>query len=167
MVAKYRIGRECIERCPRRQPGPKTRLPGDNRLGALVERHAVTHLLMVPSLYRMLLDRRSDRLTSLTTAIVAGEETHPNPNTTALTCGPDVMMQLAAYRLIGLGVEPAAETTALYERIQTLRVSETLRVSQRVSEASLPRHNLPPQPTPFVGREQELADLNHLLNTCK
>lgn len=48
-----------------------------------------------------------------------------------------------------LGVEPSAETTALYERIK----------------ASLrgPRHNLPAATTGFVGREGELAALRRLL----
>ena len=44
-----------------------------------------------------------------------------------------------------LGVEPGPETAALAQRIE--RASQT------------PRHNLPPAPTPFVGRAQELADL--------
>ena len=52
-----------------------------------------------------------------------------------------------------LGVPPSPETTELY---QTLRVSETLRVSA-------PPHNLPPQSTPFVGREVELAELDALI----
>lgn len=44
-----------------------------------------------------------------------------------------------------LGLEPSAETEALYKRLKT---------------AAAPRpHNLPPQATPFVGREQELAHL--------
>jgi predicted ATPase/DNA-binding SARP family transcriptional activator/uncharacterized protein HemY len=43
-----------------------------------------------------------------------------------------------------LGVEPMAETTALYERIRA---------------ASARRLHLPAQPTPFVGREDELARL--------
>jgi len=42
-----------------------------------------------------------------------------------------------------LGVEPLTETKALYERIR--------------SAPPAPYHNLPPQPTPFVGREEELA----------
>lgn len=44
-----------------------------------------------------------------------------------------------------LGVEPGVETAALAERIR--RAGQT------------PRHNLPPTATPFVGRAQELADL--------
>jgi len=48
-----------------------------------------------------------------------------------------------------LGVEPAAETTALYERIQAAR--------------SARYHNLPSQPTPFVGREEELREIHRLL----
>jgi hypothetical protein len=50
----------------------------------------------------------------------------------------------------GLGVEPSAETTALYERIRA---------------APERRHNLPPRPTSFVGREEELAVMGqHLAN---
>lgn len=45
-----------------------------------------------------------------------------------------------------LGVEPMAETTALYERIRA---------------ASARRLHLPPQPTPFVGREDEMARITH------
>jgi len=47
------------------------------------------------------------------------------------------------------GVEPSAETQRLYERILAAR---------RVR-----RHPLPPQPTPFVGREEELEHLARLL----
>jgi len=48
-----------------------------------------------------------------------------------------------------LGVEPMAETTALYERI---------RAAGRVRPPSLPS-----QPTPFVGREEELTTITRLL----
>ena len=48
-----------------------------------------------------------------------------------------------------LGVEPTEETKALCERIQA---------------ATSRRHNLPPQPTPFVGREEELAEVVGLLD---
>ena len=60
-------------------------LPGEDdvhdvdRLADVIARHGVTHLLMVPSLYRALLTRSSERLGSLRTAIVAGE-----------ACAPDV-----------------------------------------------------------------------------
>ena len=60
-------------------------LPGDDdvhdvdRLAGVVEQHGVTHLLMVPSLYRALLQRGDGRLGSLRTAVVAGE-----------ACAPDV-----------------------------------------------------------------------------
>jgi predicted ATPase/DNA-binding SARP family transcriptional activator len=50
-----------------------------------------------------------------------------------------------------LGIEPAPETAELAERIR------------RASQTS--RHNLPPAPTPFVGRERELGELvAHLTN---
>lgn len=61
-----------------------------------------------------------------------------------------------------LGVEPEAETTALYEQ---LRVAES---DMPPAGLSLPlpgsgRHNLPAQLTPFVGRESELVQLGDLL----
>jgi DNA-binding SARP family transcriptional activator/predicted ATPase len=49
-----------------------------------------------------------------------------------------------------LGVEPAQETRTLYERIHAL--------------ASTRRQNLPVQPTVFVGREEELAEVGQLLS---
>ena len=54
-----------------------------------------------------------------------------------------------------LGVEPTAETTALYERLK--------------SATAPPPHNLPPPPNTFVGREVELAQIaRHLTNpTCR
>ncbi|MCP5097402.1 MAG: tetratricopeptide repeat protein [Chloroflexi bacterium] len=48
-----------------------------------------------------------------------------------------------------LGVEPAPETTLLFERLQTA--------------VSTARHNLPPPATAFVGREQDLVDISHRL----
>lgn len=49
-----------------------------------------------------------------------------------------------------LGVPPSAETLRLYERIRRAE--------------NLPRHNLPPSFTPFVGRAQELAEVLARLN---
>ncbi len=48
-----------------------------------------------------------------------------------------------------MGVEPSAETTALFERIRAAGAS--------------PRHNLPAQPTTFVGRARELAQIESAL----
>jgi len=48
-----------------------------------------------------------------------------------------------------LGVPPLQETTALYERLK--------------AAAAPPPHNLPPQPTPFVGREAELSEIARYL----
>jgi predicted ATPase len=56
-----------------------------------------------------------------------------------------------------LGIEPTHETTALYESIRTGETAPLLRRS------SAPLHGLPPSPTPFVGREEELAELAELL----
>lgn len=49
-----------------------------------------------------------------------------------------------------LGVEPMPETVDLYNRIR--------------AAAAPPPHNLPPQPTAFVGRESELAEIAAYLN---
>ncbi len=49
-----------------------------------------------------------------------------------------------------LHVEPLPETTALYHRIRSAAVP--------------PPHNLPPQPTPFVGRAAELAEIARFFN---
>lgn len=49
-----------------------------------------------------------------------------------------------------LSIEPLPETTALYTRIR--------------AAAAPPPHNLPPQPTPFVGRTTELAEIARFFN---
>jgi predicted ATPase len=56
-----------------------------------------------------------------------------------------------------LGVEPGRETTALYEAILAGEIAAPVEVS------TPPAHNLPLQPTPFVGRKAELAELGQLL----
>ncbi len=48
-----------------------------------------------------------------------------------------------------MGVEPSAETTALYERIRAAGIS--------------PKHNLTPQPATFIGRTKELAHIEAAL----
>jgi DNA-binding SARP family transcriptional activator/predicted ATPase len=74
-----------------------------------------------------------------------------------------------------LGVEPSAETKALYERIKQGDVKEadvesTRRVESKSQSSSSPRtsasslrHNLPHHPLPFLGRETELARIADLL----
>ena len=57
-----------------------------------------------------------------------------------------------------LGVEPAAETTALYEHILAEEIHPP------ADNAGLPLHNLPQQPTPFVGREAMLAEIGERLD---
>ena len=49
-----------------------------------------------------------------------------------------------------LNVEPSHETQALYESIRT-------RIDKDPADRPVPRRKLPPQTTPFVGREEELA----------
>lgn len=56
-----------------------------------------------------------------------------------------------------LNAEPSPETQSLYESIRA-SAEET-----RPSRASAPAHNLPPQATPFIGREAELTQLAALL----
>jgi predicted ATPase/DNA-binding SARP family transcriptional activator/predicted negative regulator of RcsB-dependent stress response len=53
-----------------------------------------------------------------------------------------------------LGVEPTAETTTLYQRISESALADL--------ETRRPT-NLPPSPTPFVGREREMVELEELL----
>jgi predicted ATPase/DNA-binding SARP family transcriptional activator len=50
-----------------------------------------------------------------------------------------------------LGVAPSTETTALYERIR--------------AAGDTPPHNLPLQPTPFIGRREELAQISACLQS--
>jgi DNA-binding SARP family transcriptional activator/predicted ATPase len=57
-----------------------------------------------------------------------------------------------------LGVEPAAETVALYESIKAGNLAPEKRPKQR----PIP-HNLPSPPTTFVGRQRELAALDDLI----
>lgn len=62
-----------------------------------------------------------------------------------------------------LGVEPEAETTALYKQIR----DETEDIPIAPERLALPAdrpHTLPPQPTPFVGREAELLEIGRLLD---
>src|SRR5690606_12021914 len=71
-----------------------------------------------------------------------------------------------------LGVEPEEETTALYEAIRTRQLGpaadgpQTGPALPRADAAARgPRHNLPAESTPFVGREEELAYLERCLET--
>lgn len=77
-----------------------------------------------------------------------------------------------------LGVEPALETTTLYEAIKANRLPLLAQVDihplkpnapmpslsvDRLKTAAPPRHHLPVQPTPFVGRQQEMKAVGELL----
>jgi predicted ATPase/DNA-binding SARP family transcriptional activator len=57
-----------------------------------------------------------------------------------------------------LGLAPAEETTALYESIRTRPYVAELPAVMPGTVAP-PRYSLPAQSTPFVGREEELADI--------
>jgi len=64
-----------------------------------------------------------------------------------------------------LGVEPAVETTALYEQIRDGDLSGVVgerRIRGAIKPA--PPNNLPAQTTPLIGREVELAELARLLS---
>jgi predicted ATPase/DNA-binding SARP family transcriptional activator len=76
-----------------------------------------------------------------------------------------------------LGVEPEPATTALFEAIRTRQLPLPAGVGEQPSQAPAgvlplpaaldatqgPPHNLPTQPTPFFGREPELAEIHRLL----
>ncbi|HSB02257.1 MAG TPA: tetratricopeptide repeat protein [Anaerolineales bacterium] len=61
-----------------------------------------------------------------------------------------------------LGVEPSSQTRELYEQIRLETV--TYKPEQPAQLFSAPLHNLPVSITPFIGREQELADLTRLID---
>ncbi|MCA9943204.1 MAG: hypothetical protein KC449_06960, partial [Anaerolineales bacterium] len=62
-----------------------------------------------------------------------------------------------------LGVEPSQETAVLHQQIQAdeIRAVEPAKVSKKLSQPI--RNNLPTQPTPFIGRENELVQLQRFL----
>jgi len=63
-----------------------------------------------------------------------------------------------------LGVAPDPETTALYQAIQAGRTPELRAGPPTIAAVPIrPRHNLPSQPTSFIGREGELAQIAQLL----
>jgi DNA-binding SARP family transcriptional activator/predicted ATPase len=64
-----------------------------------------------------------------------------------------------------LGTDPSPEITALYERIRSEDLSTGRREPTETEgiEPSTPRHNLMPQATPFIGRENELDQLDEIL----
>jgi predicted ATPase len=74
-----------------------------------------------------------------------------------------------------LGIEPAQETTRLYEQIRAGSLSRSAGEQGQVETAPmpprlpLPPHKLPSQPTPFIGREGELAEITQRLTnpTCR
>ena len=58
-----------------------------------------------------------------------------------------------------LGVEPEPETTALFEAIRGGTAAGQSSPALPLSRSPTPAHNLPPDPTPFIGRETELAQV--------
>lgn len=74
-----------------------------------------------------------------------------------------------------LGVEPSVETKRLYEQIRSGALSEprpgttpqahpALTLAASKPSHPTPIYHLPTQLTPFIGRERELAEINHVLN---
>jgi predicted ATPase/DNA-binding SARP family transcriptional activator len=65
-----------------------------------------------------------------------------------------------------LGAAPDAETTRLYHAIRAKQLPPQLADVAPAPPISTrqPKHNLPPQPTPFVGRQAELAEIAGLLS---
>ncbi len=61
---------------------------------------------------------------------------------------------LRRYLAQELGVEPAMETISLFEAIRSGQVQPRFPLAE---------HNLPPSPTPFIGRETELDNLSGML----
>ena len=57
-----------------------------------------------------------------------------------------------------LGIEPEPETTALFEAIRGGTTGQPA-PALPFSLSQSPAHNLPPDPTPFIGREPELAQI--------
>ncbi|MGD2176341.1 MAG: tetratricopeptide repeat protein [Anaerolineae bacterium] len=63
-----------------------------------------------------------------------------------------------------LGESPSKETEELYEAIRLRRTPVPAAWADApISQAMGARHNLPVQATPFVGREEELDEIRHLL----
>jgi predicted ATPase/DNA-binding SARP family transcriptional activator/tetratricopeptide (TPR) repeat protein len=62
-----------------------------------------------------------------------------------------------------LGVEPDAITTALFDQIRSGAVATVARSVPATTPAASSIRQLPAQPTPFVGRESELAGIARLL----
>ena len=67
-----------------------------------------------------------------------------------------------------LGIEPEPETTALFEAIRGGTTGQPA-PALPLSLSTTPAHNLPPDPTPFIGREPELAQIAERLAdpTCR
>ncbi|MGD9317664.1 MAG: BTAD domain-containing putative transcriptional regulator, partial [Anaerolineae bacterium] len=63
-----------------------------------------------------------------------------------------------------LGESPSQETRDLYEVIRLGRIPiPPVWSDVPISQAVTVRHNLPIQPTPFIGRAEELAEIRHLI----
>jgi hypothetical protein len=63
-----------------------------------------------------------------------------------------------------LGIASSAETNALNVGVRSGALGPpSARLPLREEQIPLPRHNLPVQPTPLIGREQELAELDAII----
>ncbi len=65
-----------------------------------------------------------------------------------------------------LGAEPQPETTALFERLRVGEAASPARPTLPPAPSPAPFDNLPPWPTPFIGRADELAEIAALLGNA-
>ncbi|NIM93349.1 MAG: tetratricopeptide repeat protein [Anaerolineales bacterium] len=69
-----------------------------------------------------------------------------------------------------VGVEPSEETIALYKSLvagERILREPTMETPGETALAAAQRVNLPTQPTPFIGRKGELAEIEQLLSTTR
>jgi predicted ATPase/DNA-binding SARP family transcriptional activator len=68
-----------------------------------------------------------------------------------------------------IGVEPSEQTRALYEKLKSGKEALETRptISVKEKQETPPKTNLPVPLTSFVGRDREIEDLRHLLNTSR
>jgi predicted ATPase/DNA-binding SARP family transcriptional activator len=132
--------------------------------------------LLVSALERLLRFHSSasnlDRATSYARRLVALDPLHEPAHHSLMKLYAQMGRQAAALRQYEVyqdilakevGGEPSAEITALREHIRSGEWTGRLQ-SAEPSPTDIPPHNLPPDPTSFIGREKELSRLAALLN---
>lgn len=78
----------------------------------------------------------------------------------------DRQARISSVRLVGAELEAISKGTDLTLQVQSRVLAEGRPVftTPSTSSAGVPRHNLPAQTTPFIGRQAEVAELTQLLN---